>query len=101
MTTKLSVFTLTLLCLFLSSCATHSDANPQSADTDTQAESTASSSTACTEPRPQMCTREYRPVCATLKEENAADSSQKTYSTGCTACSDPQVQSYEQGRCKE
>lgn len=48
----------------------------------------------CEEPRPQICTREYDPVCATLK-----DGSTKTGSTGCTSCSDPEVISYKKGAC--
>ena len=48
----------------------------------------------CEEPRPQICTREYDPVCATLK-----DGSIKTGSTGCTACSDSQVKGYVMGAC--
>ena len=49
----------------------------------------------CTDPRPQICTREYNPVCATLE-----DGSVKTYATGCTACSDQQVTGYRQGSCE-
>lgn len=49
----------------------------------------------CVEPRPQMCTREYRPVCATL-----ADGKTETYSTGCTACSDSNVVGYRPGACE-
>ena len=48
----------------------------------------------CEEPRPQVCTREYNPVCATLK-----DGSTKTGSTGCTSCSDPEVVGYKMGAC--
>jgi hypothetical protein len=51
--------------------------------------------TQCTEPRPQMCTREYRPVCATLN-----DGTQKTYANGCTACSDPKVKGHFPGPCE-
>ena len=51
--------------------------------------------TVCTEPRPQMCTKEYKPVCAMLK-----DGAEKTYSTGCTACVDTKVLSYTQGACR-
>ena len=46
----------------------------------------------CEEPRPQICTREYDPVCATLN-----DGSIKTGSTGCTSCSDPEVVGYKKG----
>ena len=48
----------------------------------------------CEEPRPQICTREYDPVCATLE-----DGSTKTGSTGCTSCSDPAVVGYVKGAC--
>ena len=52
------------------------------------------SRTVCTDPRPQICTREYNPVCARLT--NGKD---KTYATGCTACSDIKVVSYTLGAC--
>ena len=48
----------------------------------------------CEEPRPQICTREYDPVCATFQ-----DGTTKTGSTGCTSCSDPQVVGYRKGAC--
>ncbi len=48
----------------------------------------------CEEPRPQVCTREYNPVCGTLQ-----DGSTKTGSTGCTSCSDPEVVGYNMGVC--
>lgn len=50
----------------------------------------------CEEPRTQICTREYRPVCAQLET-----GSSKTYSNGCTSCSDPQVVSYIADACAE
>ena len=49
----------------------------------------------CPETRPQICTHEYRPVCAQLQ-----DGSLKTYSNGCTACSDPAVAGYRAGACE-
>ena len=48
----------------------------------------------CQNPRPEICTREYNPVCATL-----SDGSEKTYATGCTSCSDEAVISYRAGSC--
>ncbi|NOQ90356.1 MAG: hypothetical protein GQ549_05365 [Gammaproteobacteria bacterium] len=48
----------------------------------------------CEEPRPQICTREYNPVCGSLK-----DGSTKTGSTGCTSCSDLEVVGYKKGAC--
>lgn len=51
--------------------------------------------TNCEEPRPQICTREFRPVCG------LQDSGQyKTYSTACEACSHKQVTSYYKGVCR-
>lgn len=52
--------------------------------------------TMCPETRPQMCTKEYRPVCATL-----SDGSQRTYSTGCTSCADHDVVSFVANPCPE
>ena len=52
--------------------------------------------TVCADPRPQVCTMDYRPVCAQLE-----DSSFKTYSNGCTACSDQLVTFYEEGACRK
>ncbi len=60
----------------------------------------------CKPPRPQVCTKEYRPVCATRDNgvrciiTPCQSTEQITYSTGCTACADPRVYSYRQGACK-
>lgn len=48
----------------------------------------------CEEPRPEMCTRDYRPVCGTLSSNK-----HKTYSNGCTACSDSNVVWAIEGEC--
>ncbi|MCP4598163.1 hypothetical protein [Neptuniibacter sp.] len=53
------------------------------------------SALACESPRPQMCTRDYRPACGYISE-----SEQKTYSNPCVACSDATVKWVEQGQCK-
>jgi hypothetical protein len=57
-------------------------------------ESSNSNLTLCPETRPQVCTREYNPVCATFE-----NGSVKTYPTGCTACSNPGVAGYKAGAC--
>ena len=74
------------LCLlvWLSGCAT--DSAPPVPD----------SLTRCPQERPQICTREYNPVCAAL-----TDGSMKTYATGCTACADLQVTGWIAGACPE
>lgn len=48
----------------------------------------------CPETRPQICTRDYRPVCGELK-----DGSLKTYSNGCESCADVNVIGYRDGEC--
>lgn len=48
----------------------------------------------CPEPRPEMCAMDYRPVCAQLKDDQF-----KTYSNGCSACSDAKVVGYRQSAC--
>lgn len=59
----------------------------------------------CTAPRPQACTMDYRPVCATRDTgircvtAPCPSSEQKTYSNGCGACSDPKVSQYVPGDC--
>jgi hypothetical protein len=50
---------------------------------------------ACTEPRPEVCTQDYQPVCAVLR-----DGSFRTYSNGCSACSDPEVTGHREGACE-
>ncbi len=52
--------------------------------------------TFCQEPRPQVCTMDYRPVCAELKEGGS-----KTYSNGCGSCTDPKVVGYRDGACEK
>jgi hypothetical protein len=48
----------------------------------------------CADPRPEICTQEYLPVCGQLREGDL-----RTYSNGCTACSDESVVSYVPGKC--
>lgn len=50
--------------------------------------------TKCQEPRPELCTQDYTPVCAAR-----ADGTRMTVSNGCTACSDPVVVGYRPGEC--
>jgi hypothetical protein len=50
---------------------------------------------ACEDPRPQMCTAIYDPVCA-LKTDN----NYQTYASGCTACGDANVSGYRSGACE-
>jgi len=61
---------------------------------------------ACEQRRPEICTREYRPVCATRDTgircvtPPCPVTDPKTYGNACTACSDPDVLGYQSGACK-
>ncbi|MEE9303288.1 MAG: hypothetical protein V3U84_05830 [Thiotrichaceae bacterium] len=61
--------------------------------------------TECKNPRSQMCSKEYRPVCATKDTgvrcvTTPCPSTEKiTYSNGCMACTDSKVYSYVVGAC--
>lgn len=48
----------------------------------------------CQDPRPQMCTLEYAPVCGYLGNDQWRE-----YSNGCSACSDSEVIGYVTGPC--
>ena len=50
--------------------------------------------TQCSDPRPQVCTMEYNPVCATLVAGGV-----KQYASGCNACADDAVSSYMPDVC--
>ncbi len=77
------------------SCASYAD-NTEKNDINDINEPGALDLILCEEPRPQICTREYNPVCATLQ-----DGSTITGSTGCTSCSDPKVVGYKMGACSK
>ena len=56
---------------------------------------------ACEAPRPEICTREYVPVCAERRvvEGGVERVEQATRSNRCIACSDPEVAGFEPGAC--
>ncbi len=62
-------------------------------------------SISCGDERPQMCTREYRPVCGSRDTgvrsvtTPCQSTELKTYGNACTACADEKVISYIAGEC--
>nr|WP_320192965.1 hypothetical protein [uncultured Desulfobacter sp.] len=50
----------------------------------------------CEEPRHTICTMDYRPVCGYF-----ADGTVKTFSNGCTACSNKNVVGFTHGPCSK
>jgi hypothetical protein len=56
----------------------------------------AAESGACTDPRPEVCTQQYDPVCV-----ERSDSSRRTFGNACTACADSATVRYETGPCAD
>jgi len=76
---------LVIMLLSLAACAV-GESNTTPAD---------SLQTVCLEPRQQICTMDYTPVCAELESEEL-----KTYSNACTACADVSVVSHQPAACE-
>jgi len=95
---RYKVLLVSFVSLFIIAC---SDEQPMEIEVAAQAV------TECTNPRPEMCTMDYRPVCATKDTgvrcvTQPCDSTEiATYSNGCSACSDPVVLSHVPEACKE
>ena len=60
----------------------------------------------CAEPRPQACTRDWRPVCG-LRDTGVRcvttpcpSWETRTYGNACTACADPAVARWRPGECQ-
>ena len=75
----------------------------ETATVDTSADITID--TECQDPRPDMCTEEYRPVCA-LRDTGVRcvttpcpSAEWKTYGNACAACSDTDVMGYRLEEC--
>ncbi|MES1210039.1 MAG: hypothetical protein ABUS79_29235 [Pseudomonadota bacterium] len=60
---------------------------------------------ACEHPRPEICTQEYRPVCASVEHKincitaPCPQPGPREYPNGCAACTDPDVFGYVPGTC--
>ena len=50
---------------------------------------------ACEDPRPEVCTLDYRPVCG-----QQGDSEMQTYGNACMACGDASVIGFFDGECR-
>lgn len=83
MTNRHFKFTLLLITMLLSGACSSTQINP---DFDIK----------CSDPRPQICTMDYTPVCGIH-----SDGSSKTYSNGCSACSNKEVIGYNKGACPQ
>jgi hypothetical protein len=60
----------------------------------------------CTEPRPQICTMDYTPVCATRDNGTRCattpceSTETATYANACSACADPAVMYHLPAACE-
>lgn len=61
---------------------------------DTSSDNAITLETMCPEPRPEVCTLDYNPVCG-----YKSDKASKTYSNGCSACSEKEIVGYKNGEC--
>lgn len=82
---SMSLITVVLTALTLTACSTGTSSQSKLPSPELQP---------CTDPRPDMCTMDYNPVCG-----QDSDGVNKTYSNACGACSDRSVVGYFQGEC--
>jgi hypothetical protein len=63
--------------------------------------------TTCDDPRPEVCTTEYNPVCAEVDtgirciKAPCPSTERETFATGCTACANTNVIGYFPGACED
>lgn len=81
-----------VLLFALAGCATPMSETPDT--TDGQGAKPNANQTHCEEPRGQVCTLDYTPVCGTDNQGKF-----KTYSNACTACSNAVVVMHYEGEC--
>ena len=59
----------------------------------------------CSDPRPEICTQQYQPVCAQVDtgirciKAPCPSAESRTFPNGCVACTDPKVLGYVHGAC--
>lgn len=91
------LLTLVLFAVSLAACAVQQDKSSSKTDVEV---------TSCPEQRTQICTMDYRPVCATRDTgvrcvtTPCPSSEQKTYSNACSACADAKVIGYIIDECR-
>ncbi|MEH6556715.1 MAG: hypothetical protein V7459_03820 [Oceanicoccus sp.] len=88
------------IAICITSCVSLNTSEPEASD------AVAIEAIECTEPRSQVCTREYMPVCAAKDTGIQCVTTpcpaikKVTYATACTACADPMVRYYTEGQCE-
>lgn len=90
-TQLLSGFMLLMAALLFAGCQATGEESTLAAELEVQ----------CENPRPEVCTFEYRPVCALRESDRGAGTEWQTYSNGCKACSDVTVIGHNAKPCNE
>lgn len=85
--------TVVIFAVFLTACGFGGRSEPAPV---VNASAGTAGATACSEPRPQVCTMEWAPVCATTLA-----GASKQYASSCNACADDQVTGYRNGECAQ
>ena len=80
--------------LLLAACGNGSSVSGAGLQAGNNGDSTLNQISVCKNPRSQVCTREYAPVCGKLNN-NAL----KTYDNACTACADESVEEFYPAAC--
>lgn len=97
------LLTVLLLATCLNACQ-----SVEQTQTESPANATAQLTSTCTDPRSQVCTMDFNPVCALrdtgvrcVKEPCDEATEWKTFANGCTACGDEKVFGHVEGACEE
>jgi len=79
------------LTVLVSGCQSYKEKDQTSAGTKTEMELEM-----CVDPRPEICTMEYAPVCGVRDDGNG-----ESFPNGCGACSNQEIVGYQPGECSE
>jgi len=108
MLNRLKIILIFIIFLFSAvSCQTIQNKNSSTSSNNSSQKQKNSNYLSCSDPRPQMCTKEFRPVCADVDTKvrcvtaPCPSNIRKTVSNGCTACSDSNIYGYSLGACEE
>jgi len=80
-------------------------ATPRPADAAPRAPSPAAGFVTCSDPRPEICTQQFQPVCAQVDtgvrciKAPCPSAESRTFPNGCAACTDPKVLGFVEGAC--
>jgi len=88
----------------LAACQAHTEqASAQAEQVSQQVKTSNHDYVTCPSPRPEMCTREYRPVCASVAVDCVkapCQTQRRTFGNGCTACANDRVAGYWPQACE-